>query len=418
MGSIGSNNNLQPITTFDSGEQINIIVESSIGDVTDRRILQEIAQLEKAILPEPISDKSTKLFSLSTIIQSVNTSSSMLYDRLCELDVSLVNEQGGEGSICQGDNPYTGTYNIPSQSTIHLIINKMYDDDGSPGSLLDIMAKDSNSDSILDLFRIVIVTQKADEIREDILEFIEEHSAKEKPCDYDHDDTDNQCTWNDMGLKMEIVNKDQLDNKFGFNEQGFVIMNENLYCLPDDCPNGGWRDSTPFRIRYASVIDYTTLMRIFPSQSSDNISSNFENSEVKSLAEAILDCPYEETLFYCISSPNHYSLSDYSQTIIIDAFADWQNGPFSLLVNESGDFNIIWIHSKDMNIQEYIPTSLSYKTIQYGKDDSIKSNNNLIFISAITLLSFIAIFMMIYRFRKVKHTRGPPPIIPLEYMSK
>ena len=46
IGTIETNYNSTPVTIIESKEQVNIIIESSVHNVTDRRVLQEIKQFE------------------------------------------------------------------------------------------------------------------------------------------------------------------------------------------------------------------------------------------------------------------------------------------------------------------------------------------------------------------------------------
>jgi len=405
------------VSALNSGKQINIIVESTglQRNVTDWRIMFEIAQLESALLPNPLSDKSTKMLSLSTWIQSTNITNALIYERLCELDVTLMHEDE-KSSICQDANPYTGTYNIPPQQTIDSIVGEMYRDDGSPDSLLDVLAIDTDSDNFLDSLRIIIVTQKPSEIKERFINYIRNNSLEKKPCEYDSRgyavDASDLCDWNDFGLNMVIADKSELDEKFGFNEQGLIVMNENIFCLPNECLNGNQfqRDSPPrFNLRDSSIIDYTTMMKMSPAEAITNISSHFENNEVKSIAEATLGCSESGYGYELLECTELYGSTDYRQSIIIDAFATRQNGPFALLVNESQDFNMIWIHfhSDEMTDEkiEYLE-SYGYRTIQYGDDGLGDSNIDYILISTIAFLSSLAIIVTIYKVRKVKNTSG------------
>ena len=139
-------------------------------NITDQRILQEISYVENVLNPcisaftcanpngsedDPIVyDDVIYLLSISTVLKEVNSSA----PRIREAFVTELGQLGcGVGindcpsaqaaetlndALAFSDAQLGGTYEIPSQQTIDLVINEMYEDDGTPTPGLDKLARD------------------------------------------------------------------------------------------------------------------------------------------------------------------------------------------------------------------------------------------------------------------------------------
>ena len=133
-----------------------IYIESEKNNITDQRILQEISYVEKNINPyvsDNESDDVIYILSISTVLKEVNSSLPRIRDafitelgrqcptlqEVCENLAASVN-----AGLSLGDDQFAGGYEIPSQATIDLIVNEMYEDDGSPTPGLDKLARNTN----------------------------------------------------------------------------------------------------------------------------------------------------------------------------------------------------------------------------------------------------------------------------------
>ena len=134
-----------------------IYVESNNNNITDQRILQEISFVEKALNPfvsDNESDEVIYILSISTVLKEINSSLPRIreafitqlgqqcptLDELCEDFAESVNN-----AISAGDDQFAGGYEIPTQTTVDLIIGEMYENDGSPTPGLDKLARNTNA---------------------------------------------------------------------------------------------------------------------------------------------------------------------------------------------------------------------------------------------------------------------------------
>tara|TARA_B110000483_G_scaffold1337_1_gene1541 strand:- start:1242 stop:3929 length:2688 start_codon:yes stop_codon:yes gene_type:complete len=147
-----------------------VYVELNDGNynITDQRILQEISYVENTLNPcissfvcanpngssDTLEDDVIYLLSISTVLKEVNSSA----PRIREAFVTEIGQLGcGFGQedcpsaqaaetlnelLALTDVQFGGGYEIPSQNTIDLVINEMYEDDGSPTPGLDKLARD------------------------------------------------------------------------------------------------------------------------------------------------------------------------------------------------------------------------------------------------------------------------------------
>jgi len=126
------------------------------GNITDQRILQEISFVEKDLNPE-LSDPSDDviyILSISTVLKEVNSSAPRVrkafIDQIGQLGCGVQQDDCTSATFTDALNSVLddttseleGGYEIPSQTTIDLVIGEMYEDDGSPTPGLDKLARD------------------------------------------------------------------------------------------------------------------------------------------------------------------------------------------------------------------------------------------------------------------------------------
>ena len=208
-----------------------VYIESTDRNITDQRILQEISYVEKKINPllNDESDDVIYILSLSTVLKEVNSSA----PRIREAFITESGNQlcpGGQTDDCLSaqlaeqlndafaltDEQFGGAYEIPSQDTIDLVVNNMYED-GKPSAGLDKMARDvqgaedGGPDGILDrAIMAIAVTENrpAKDIIEETQAMLDNISKKERPCQFNQDgspDGGQLCTWDDLGLRLTLT---------------------------------------------------------------------------------------------------------------------------------------------------------------------------------------------------------------------
>tara|TARA_Y100000766_G_scaffold48279_2_gene38573 strand:+ start:661 stop:3798 length:3138 start_codon:yes stop_codon:yes gene_type:complete len=215
------------------------------NNITDVRILQEISYVENLLNPcistfvcqnpnnasETLNDDVIYLLSISTVLKEVNSSA----PRIREAFITELGQLGcGLGQDdCQSaqaasslndlfaltDDQLGGGYEIPSQNTTDLIINEMYEDDGSPSPGLDKLARDISCgfadcvfegekevpDGTLDRAVMAIAVNDdvaAKEIIRDTNEILDGMKNMERPCLYlqngDPDVDAGMCIWGEV----------------------------------------------------------------------------------------------------------------------------------------------------------------------------------------------------------------------------
>ena len=215
------------------------------NNITDVRILQEISYVENMLNPcistfvcqnpnnasETLNDDVIYLLSISTVLKEVTSSA----PRIREAFITELGQLGcGLGQDdCQSaqaasslnelfaltDDQLGGGYEIPSQNTTDLIINEMYEDDGSPSPGLDKLARDIScgfADCVFEgekevpdgtLDRAVMAIAVNDEVAaKDIIsdtnEILDEMKSLERPCLYlqngDPDVDAGLCIWGEV----------------------------------------------------------------------------------------------------------------------------------------------------------------------------------------------------------------------------
>ncbi len=211
-----------------------VYIESSKYNITDQRILQEISYVENILNPylSDDSDDVIYILSLSTVLKEVNSSA----PRIREAIITEVGELGCSSNpedTCpsrelaeninelaqQTDDRFGGSYEIPSQTTIDLVIGEMYDEEtGEPTSGLNKLARDieggedGQPDGLLDrAIMAIAVTENrpAKEIIADTQEVFDAISKLERACRFDANgdpiESEGMCDWEDLGLSMVLT---------------------------------------------------------------------------------------------------------------------------------------------------------------------------------------------------------------------
>ena len=139
-----------------------IYVESGSRNITDKRIMMEMSYVESQLNPylsDSVNDDVIYILSLSTVIKEVNSSAPRVREafltELFELGCAQSSEDGCTSRdfgqqvndiLEQTDDQFGGSYEIPSQATIDLIIDQMYEEDADGGKIasagLDKLARD------------------------------------------------------------------------------------------------------------------------------------------------------------------------------------------------------------------------------------------------------------------------------------
>lgn len=211
-----------------------VYIESSKYNITDQRILQEISYVENILNPylSDDSDDVIYILSLSTVLKEVNSSA----PRIREAIITEVGELGCSSNpedncpsrelaeninelAQQTDDRFGGSYEIPSQTTIDLVIGEMYDEEtGEPTSGLNKLARDieggedGQPDGLLDrAIMAIAVTENrpAKEIIADTQEVFDAISKLERACRFDANgdpiESEGMCDWEDLGLSMVLT---------------------------------------------------------------------------------------------------------------------------------------------------------------------------------------------------------------------
>ena len=214
---------------------VMVIYIESNNNITDQRILQEISYVEKAINPfvsDNESDDVIYILSISTVLKEINSSLPRIreafitqlgqqcptLDELCEGFAGSVNN-----AISTGDDQFGGGYEIPTQTTIDLIIGEMYENDGSPTPGLDKLARNTNDcsqepdaegtddngcldgeDLLLDraIMAVAFNDIKPKAIIEETQNRLDNISMLERPCEFDANGNsvpeEGLCVWGEL----------------------------------------------------------------------------------------------------------------------------------------------------------------------------------------------------------------------------
>ena len=210
-----------------------IYVESSKYNITDQRILQEMSYVENILNPylSDDSDDVIYILSLSTVLKEVNSSA----PRVREAIVTEVGELGCSSNPDEScpsrdlaaelnnafavtDDQFGGSYEIPSQTTIDLVIGEMYTNEGQPTAGMNKLARDIEGgengapDGLLDrAIMAIAVTENrpAKEIIEETQTMLDTISQNERPCAFDDTgepiESEGMCDWEELGLSMVLT---------------------------------------------------------------------------------------------------------------------------------------------------------------------------------------------------------------------
>jgi len=235
-----------------------MVVYIELGDdsdrnITDKRILQEIDYVEKELNPHisnSVDDPVIYILSLSTVLKEVNSSAPRVREAIVtELgqlgclsgqdDCASAQAAGELNELLKAtDAQFGGGYEIPSQQTIDLIVQEMYEDDGTASPGLDKLARDvkgsenGGPDGKLDRAIMAVAVAVSDEENKTAKDLIENTQAAldrisklERACEFDENGAavDGElCTWEDFDLTMTLTGAVPITN--AVTEFSFVLF--------------------------------------------------------------------------------------------------------------------------------------------------------------------------------------------------
>lgn len=278
-----------------------VYIESSKYNITDQRILQEISYVENILNPY-LSDESDDviyILSLSTVLKEVNSSA----PRIREAIITEVGELGCSSDptddcpsrelaenlndvAAQTDDRFGGSYEIPSQTTIDLVIGEMYDQNGQPTSGLNKLARDieggedGEPDGLLDrAIMAVAVTENrpAKDIIADTQEVLDAISSLERACRFDANgdpiESEGMCDWEDLGLSMILTGPVPITNavtEFSFRlfweifPMAVVLVAIGLFVFHSDLLQAGITGMRPLQgFKVVVIAGLPTLCAVF-----------------------------------------------------------------------------------------------------------------------------------------------------------
>ena len=278
--------------------------EDSDRNITDKRILQEISYVENILNPylsNSVDDQVIYILSLSTVLKEVNSS----VPRVREAVVTELGQLGclsGQDDCASAlaasqlnealaltDTTIGGGYEIPSQQTIDLIVQEMYEDDGSASPGLDKLARDvkgaedGGPDGKLDraiMAVAVIVSDEEGKTAKDIIEStqktLDNISISERACEYDENGAPangEMCTWDSLGLTMTLTGAVPITNavtEFSFVlfwdifPNACVLVALGLFLFHSDILQGGLNGIRPLQgIKVVIIAGLPTLCSVF-----------------------------------------------------------------------------------------------------------------------------------------------------------
>ena len=277
-----------------------VYIESDDRNITDQRILQEISYVEKQLNPD-ISDPSDDviyILSISTVLKEVNSSAPRVrkafIDQIGQLGCGVQqDEECASSELTDALNSILddttanleGGYEIPSQTTIDLIINEMYEDDGTPTPGLDKLARDISDgaedvpDGKLDraIMAVAVTEEKpAKEIIENTQELLNNISKTPRPCEFNPDGTPataEMCTWDDLELTMTLTGPVPITNavtEFSFElfwsifPLAVVLVAVGLFVFHSDLLQAGITGIRPIQgIKVVIIAGLPTLCAVF-----------------------------------------------------------------------------------------------------------------------------------------------------------
>ncbi len=278
-----------------------VYIESDKYNITDQRILQEISYVENILNPY-LSDESDDviyILSLSTVLKEVNSSA----PRIREAVITEVGELGCSSNpeddclsrdfaenlndaAATTDDRFGGAYEIPSQTTIDLVIGEMYEEDGSPTAGLNKLARDiegaedGEPDGLLDRgIMAVAVTENrpAKDIISDTQEILDAISSLERACRFDANgdpiESEGLCDWEDLGLSMILTGPVPITNavtEFSFRlfweifPMAVVLVAIGLFVFHSDLLQTGLTGMRPLQgFKVVVIAGLPTLCAVF-----------------------------------------------------------------------------------------------------------------------------------------------------------
>ena len=278
-----------------------VYIESTNNNITNQRILQEISYVENMLNPylSDDSDDVIYILSLSTVLKEVNSSA----PRIREAVITEVGELGCSSdptedcpsrnaaenlndALATTDDTLGGSYEIPSQTTIDLIIGEMYTDENEPSAGLNKLARDieggedGGPDGVLDR-AIMAIAVTEDRPAKDIIaetqEVLDVISKMERACEFqdngDPDATKGMCTWEDLGLSMVLTGPVPITNavtEFSFKlfwdifPNAVVLVAIGLFIFHSDLLQAGITGIRPLQgFKVVVIAGLPTLCAVF-----------------------------------------------------------------------------------------------------------------------------------------------------------
>ena len=279
-----------------------VYIESTAGNnITNQRILQEISFVENILNPylSDDSDDVIYILSLSTVLKEVNSSA----PRIREAVFTEVGELGCSNdptddcpsrefakevneAFALTDEQLGGSYEIPSQTTIDLIIGEMYTEENEPSAGLNKLARDieggedGGPDGVLDraIMAIAVTEDRpAKEIIADTQEVLDVISKMERACLYqdngEPDESEGMCTWEDLGLSMVLTGPVPITNavtEFSFKlfwdifPNAVVLVAIGLFVFHSDLLQAGITGIRPLQgFKVVVIAGLPTLCAVF-----------------------------------------------------------------------------------------------------------------------------------------------------------
>ena len=279
--------------------------EDTDRNITDKRILQEISYVENILNPHlsnSVDDQVIYILSLSTVLKEVNSS----VPRVREAVVTELGQLGclsGQDDCASAiaasqinealaitDGAVGGGYEIPSQQTINLIVQEMYEDDGSASPGLDKLARDVKGDPLtggpdgtLDraiMAVAVLVSDEEGKTAKDVIEStqktLDNISTTPRPCEYDENGAPangEMCTWDDFGMTMTLTGAVPITNavtEFSFVlfwdifPNACVLVALGLFVFHSDILQGGLNGIRPLQgLKVVIIAGLPTLCAVF-----------------------------------------------------------------------------------------------------------------------------------------------------------
>ncbi len=278
-----------------------VYIESDKNNITDQRILQEISYVENILNPylSDDSDDVIYILSLSTVLKEVNSSAPRIREAIItELgELGCSNDPTDEcpsrdfaeninDGLATTDDTFGGSYEIPSQTTIDLVVSEMYTDEGEPTAGMNKLARDieggedGGPDGLLDraIMAIAVTEERpAKEIIADTQEVLDTIASMERACLYDANgnpvESEGVCTWEDLGLTMVLTGPVPITNavtEFSFKlfwdifPKAVVLVAIGLFVFHSDLLQAGLTGIRPLQgFKVIVIAGLPTLCAVF-----------------------------------------------------------------------------------------------------------------------------------------------------------